>query len=96
MLEAELVECIGVLADTVTMSQNSLVVQISSNTGQTTSLALRNMRTSNLGVGVENLSVLQSLAEIDVTGFTRAQDTMHILDRASEEISSTRIEIYAF
>ena len=44
------------------------------------------MRTSNLGVGVENLSVLQSLAEIDVIGFTRAQDTMHILDRASEEI----------
>ena len=54
------------------------------------------MRTSNLGVGVENLSVLQSLAKIDVTGFTRAQDTMHILYRASEEISSTRVEIYAF
>ena len=86
MLEAELVECTDVLDDTVTVSQNSLVVQISSNTGQTTSLALRNMCTSNLGVGVENLSVLQSLAEIDVTGFTRAQDTMHILDRASEEI----------
>ena len=63
-----------------------MVVQISSNTGQTTSLALRNMRTSNLGVGVENLSILQSLAEIDATGFTRAQDTMHIFDRASEEI----------
>ena len=44
------------------------------------------MRTSNLGVGVENLSVLQSLDEIGATGFTRAQDTMHILDRASEEI----------
>ena len=86
MLEAELVECTDVLDDTVTVSQNSLVVQISSNTGQTTSLALRNMRTSNLGVGVENISVLQSLAEIDVTGFTRAKDTMHILDRASEEI----------
>ena len=63
-----------------------MVVQISSNTGQTTSLALRNMRTSNLGVGVENLSILQSLAEIDATSFTRAQDTMHIFDRASEEI----------
>ena len=73
-----------------------MVVQISSNTGQTTSLALRNMRTSNLGVGVENISVLQSLAWIDVTGFTRAKDTMHILDRASEEISSTRVEICAF
>ena len=78
MLEAKLVECTGVLADTVTMSQNSLVVQISSNTGQTISLALRNMRTSNLGVGVENLSVLQSLDEIGATGFTRAQDIIRL------------------
>ena len=49
-----------------------MVVQISSNTGQTTSLALRNMRTSNLGVGVENLSILQSLAEIDAQADAKA------------------------
>ena len=96
MSEAELAECMGALAGTVTVSQNSLVFQIGSNAEQTTSLALRNMRTSNLGTGVENLSGFQSLAEIDVTGTTKAQDTMRILDRALEEVSSTRAEIGAF
>ena len=96
MSEAELAECIGALAGTVTVSQNSLVFQIGSNAEQTTSLALRNMRTSNLGAGVENLSGFQSLAEIDVTNATKAQDTMSILDRALEEVSSTRAEIGAF
>jgi len=96
MSEAELADCIGALAGTVTVSQNSLVFQIGSNAEQTTSLALRNMRTSNLGTGVENLSGFQSLAEIDVTGATKAQDTMRILDRALEEVSSTRAEIGAF
>ena len=74
MSEAELAECIGALAGTVTVSQNSLVFQIGSNAEQTTSLALRNMRTSNLGAGVENLSGFQSLAEIDVTNAAKAQD----------------------
>lgn len=96
MSEAELADCIGALAGTVTVSQNSLVFQIGSNAEQTTSLTLRNMRTSNLGTGVENLSGFQSLAEIDVTGATKAQDTMRILDRALEEVSSTRAEIGAF
>ena len=96
MSEAELAECIGALAGTVTVSQNSLVFQIGSNAEQTTSLALRNMRTSNLGAGVENLSGFQSLAEIDVTNAAKAQDTMSILDRALEEVSSTRAEIGAF
>ena len=79
----------------MTVSQNSLVFQIGSNAEQTT-LALRNMRTSNLGAGVENLSGFQSLAEIDVTNAAKAQDTMSILDRALEEVSSTRAEIGAF
>lgn len=96
MSEAELAECIGALAGTVTVSQNSLVFQIGSNAEQTTSLALRNMRTSNLGAGVENLSGFQSLAEIEVTNAAKAQDTMSILDRALEEVSSTRAEIGAF
>ena len=96
MSEAELAECIGALAGTVTVSPNSLVFQIGSNAEQTTSLALRNMRTSNLGAGVENLSGFQSLAEIEVTNAAKAQDTMSILDRALEEVSSTRAEIGAF
>ena len=96
MSEAELAECIGALAGTVTVSQNSLVFQIGSNAEQTTSLTLRNMRTSNLGTGVENISGFQSLADVDVTGPIKAQDTMRVLDRALEEVNATRARLGAF
>jgi flagellin len=85
-----------VKAGTVSLSQNALVFQIGSNAEQTTSLALRNMRTNSLGTGVETESGFRSLAEIDVTGPIKAQDTMRVLDRALEEVSSTRGEIGAF
>ena len=38
----------------------------------------------------------QSLAEVDVTNAVKAQDSMRVLDRALEEVSSTRAEIGAF
>jgi flagellin len=85
-----------VRAGTIALSQNSLVFQIGSNAEQTTSLALRSMRTDSLGMGVENNSDFSSLANIDVTGAQKAQDSMRILDRALEEVSSTRGQIGAF
>ena len=94
--EAELGNLGRVSAGTVTLSQNSLIFQVGSNAEQTTSLALRNMRTNALGTGVDNTSGFQSLAEIDVTSATKAQDAMRVLDRALEEVSSTRGEIGAF
>ena len=54
------------------------------------------MRTNSLGTGVENVSNFQSLADIDVTNAIQAQDSMRVLDRALEEVSSTRGEIGAF
>ena len=86
----------GVSAGNVTLAQNSLVFQIGSNSLQTTSLALRNMRTDKLGTGVENVSGFGSLSEVDVTNPIKAQDSMRVLDRALEEVSSTRAEIGAF
>ena len=41
-------------------------------------------------------SDFSSLAEIDVTDALKAQDAMRVLDRALEEVSSTRGEIGAF
>ena len=87
---------VPVKAGTISLSQNSLVFQIGSNAEQTTSLALRNMRTNSLGTGVDNKSSFASLAEIDVTDALKAQDAMRVLDRALEEVSSTRGEIGAF
>jgi flagellin len=37
-----------------------------------------------------------SLSEVDVTNPIKAQDSMRVLDRALEEVSSTRAEIGAF
>jgi flagellin len=85
-----------VKAGTVSVAQKSLVFQIGSNAEQTTSISLRNMRTDSLGTGVTNESGFNSLAEIDVTSAEKAQDAMRILDRALEEVSSTRGEMGAF
>ena len=54
------------------------------------------MRTDKLGTGVENVSGFGSLSEVDVTNPIKAQDSMRVLDRALEEVSSTRAEIGAF
>jgi flagellin len=94
--ERDLGNLSSINAGTVTLAQNSLVFQIGSNAEQTSSLALRNMRTNSLGTGVENVSTFESLADIDVTGPIKAQDSMRVLDRALEEVSSTRGEIGAF
>ncbi len=94
--QAQLGQLPRVNAGSVTVSQNSLVFQIGANAEQTTSLALRNMRADSLGTGVQTDSSFESLAEIDVTSADKAQDAMRVLDRALEEVSSTRADIGAF
>jgi flagellin len=54
------------------------------------------MQANTLGTGVNNDSGFVSLADIDVTDAEKAQDAMCVIDRALEEISSTRGEIGAF
>ena len=87
---------VPVKAGTVSLSQNALVFQVGANCEQTTSVALRNMRANSLGTGVKNESDFVSLADIDVTDAQKAQDAMCVIDRALEEVSSTRGEIGAF
>ena len=96
MLERDLGNMGRVRAGSIALAQNSLVFQIGSNCEQTTSISLRNMQTNTLGTGVDNESGFVSLAEIDVTDAQKAQDAMCVIDRALEEVSSTRGEIGAF
>jgi flagellin len=93
--EAQLGNLVPVKAGTVSLSQNALVFQVGANCEQTTSVALRNMRANSLGTGVKNESDFGSLADIDVTDAQKAQDAMCVIDRALEEVSSTRGEIGA-
>jgi flagellin len=83
-------------AGTVTVSQNSLVFQIGANANQTTSMSMRSMKTNTLGRGVANEAGFRSLAEINVQSADKAQDTIRVLDKALEEVSSTRAELGAF
>jgi flagellin len=94
--EAQLGNLVPVKAGTVSLSQNALVFQVGANCEQTTSVALRNMRANSLATGVKNDSNFGSLADIDVTDAQKAQDAMCLIDRALEEVSSTRGEIGAF
>ena len=83
-------------AGSVTVSQNSLVFQIGANSDQTTAISLRNMRAQTLGTGIDNESGFKSLSDINVTDADQAQDAIRVLDRAMEEVSSTRAEMGAF
>jgi flagellin len=86
----------SIKAGTVTVSQNSLVFQIGANADQTTSISMRSMKTNTLGSGVANQSGFKSLADVNVQESDKAQDTIRVLDKALEEVSSTRAEMGAF
>jgi flagellin len=96
LTQAQMGDLARVRAGSVTVTQNALVFQVGANAEQTTSIALRNMRTDSLGTGVQTDSGYQSLAQIDVTSAEKAQDSIRVLDRALEEVSSTRAEMGAF
>jgi flagellin len=96
LLPHQLAQGQSVRAGTVTVSQNSLIFQIGANADQTTAMSIRSMKASNLGRGVSNESGFNSLAEINVQEGAKAQDTIRVLDKALEEISSSRAEIGAF
>ena len=87
---------VTVPAGTVTIAQNSSVFQIGANHEQSTSFSLRSTGTKRLGKGIENDSGFRSLHEIDVTDTQKALDSMKIVDRAIEEISSFRGDMGAF
>lgn len=86
----------GAIAGTVTVAQNSLVFQIGANPEQTTSFSLKSINSKRLGVGVSNQSGFHSLYDVDVTNAKKAQDSIRVVDRAIEEISSFRGEMGAF
>ncbi len=83
-------------AGTVSVFQNSLQFQIGANEGQTIAVSLRNMAPSALGKGIENVSDIKSLEEVDVTSFRSAQDSLNIIDQAIEETTMERGKLGAF
>ena len=59
-------------------------------------LGLQSMMTENLGKGVPNLSGFQSLADIAVESQDQVSDSLKVLNKAFEEITSTREKVEWF
>ena len=76
--------------------QNSLIFQVGGNVGQTVSVSLDSTNTRTLGRGIENASGFRSLRDVNVTTAARAQDTQVLVDRAIDEITTTRAQMGAF
>ncbi len=81
---------------TLTFSQNSLNFQIGGNANQMTSVSMKSVRASQLGNAVMNDSGFRSLNEIQVLSTAQAQDAIKVIDRAIDEVSSTRGDMGAF
>ncbi len=86
----------GGIAGSVTFMQNSLEFQIGSNVRQRTAVSFKSVKAATLGSGVQNESGFKSLAEVSLLNGQKAQDSMRVIDRAIEEVASTRGQMGAF
>lgn len=86
----------AVIAGRVAVYQNSPIFQIGGNVGQTVAVSLVNTNASVLGRGVTNASGFRSLRDVDLRTAVGAVDTQRLVDRAIDEVNSTRAELGAF
>jgi len=87
---------IGGNAGTVTFSQNSLTFQVGAEANQFSEYSLGSIKTNDLGRGEENGSNFDSLAQISVLNSEQAQDAIRVIDKAIQEVNSSRGEMGAF
>jgi len=87
---------LGGNAGTVTFSQNSLTFQIGAEANQFSEYSLGSIKTNDLGRGEENSSNFDSLAQISVLNSEQAQDSIRVIDKAIQEVNSSRGEMGAF
>jgi flagellin len=76
--------------------QNSLIFQVGGNVGQTVSVSLVNVNTRVLGRGVPNESKYQSIRDADLRSAKGAEDTQRLVDRAINELTTSRARLGAF
>lgn len=78
-----------------TVVDNSLVFQIGANANQTANVAIDQVNTTALGVGVSG-NQFNNLNEIDVTSATKAQDALAVIDSAIDNVTNLRGTLGAF
>lgn len=83
------------LTGTIDVVDNGLVFQIGANAGQTASLRFGDMKANALGKGVTG-NTFGSLADINITTASGAQDSIAIVDKAIAQVSGLRGDLGAF
>ncbi|MDH5560305.1 MAG: flagellin [Deltaproteobacteria bacterium] len=86
----------GVKVGSVYVSQNSLTFQIGGNRGQHVGISLFETSADNLAKGIKNKSGFRRLSDVSVLDSEMAQDTLLMIDRAVNEITTIRAELGAF
>jgi flagellin len=80
----------------ISVLDSALVFQVGGNYGQSVKIGVLDMAASELGAGVANKSLFDSLEEIDVREAQGAADALLLIDKAINEVSSQRSELGAF
>jgi flagellin len=92
---SEATETVTGAQGTVAVTDNSLVFQIGANQNQTAKIAIQKVNPNGLGTGVDG-NQFNSLADINVTSASKAQDTLGIIDEAIDEVTNLRGTLGAF
>jgi flagellin len=79
----------------VTVTQGSLQFQVGPNAGQTVRISLPSMNATQLGTGLTS-NLFNNLSEIDVTSAQGASDSIGIIDKAIDQVTTKRGEMGAF
>jgi flagellin len=77
-------------------TQRNLTFQIGANQGQTASVALPNVITTELAKGAQNENGFSSLADVDVTTSDGAKAAMSMIDEAISQVAMSRGDMGAF
>ena len=80
----------------VHVTQNSVAYQIGPNHKQRVAFSFSDMRSEQLGREVPNDSHFRSLADIDLTSSTGAQDSIKLIDDALKEVGNLRGNLGSF
>jgi len=80
----------------VFVAQNSMRFHVGANEKQTVGISVDSTNPESLGRGVMNSSGFQNLADVNVTSFQGAQDTLALVDSAIDTITNARGDLGAF
>ena len=86
----------GVVVGRVYVTQNGTRFHIGGNQNRTVGLSIRNVNPEYMAVNVVNRSGFENLADIDLTSFQGAQDSLKLIDAAISQVLENRGELGAF